>query len=69
MKKYKLTDRELLEKICEIVESDFCADMELKLLPNSNQYTQEEAKDMANKLACVYLYAHRIHCEACAKIT
>lgn len=53
----------LLKKINDIVETDFCSEMELLILPNSREYTQEESKKMAEKLALVYLYAHQIHCK------
>ena len=46
--------KQLLEKICTIVETDFCADMETLVLPNTREYTQEEAKQMATLLGSVY---------------
>lgn len=57
--------KELLQNICNLVENDFCADMETLLLPNTREYTQEEAKEMAKLLARVYSYAHQMHCSAC----
>lgn len=54
----------LLKKINDIVETDFCAEMGALTLPDSREYTQEEAKKMAEKLGIVYLYAHQIHCKA-----
>jgi hypothetical protein len=57
--------KELLQNICDLVETDFCADMDMLTLPDSREYTQEEAKKMAHILGVVYLYAHQIHCSAC----
>ena len=65
--RYKMKKEELLEKICTLVETDFCADMELRTMPNDGKYpeiTQEEAREMAKLLASVYHYAHQIHCGA-----
>lgn len=57
-----------LEKICDLVETDFANDMEFLLLPNSRPYTQKEAKELADIVSSVYRLAHRIHCKVCAKI-
>ena len=57
--------KELLQNICDLVETDFCADMETLTLPSTREYTQEEAKEMAILLGKVYSYAHQIHCSAC----
>ena len=54
----------LLKKICDHVETDFCAEMEVLTLEGSREYTQEEAKKMADTLGIVYNYAHQIHCNA-----
>ena len=40
--------------------------MELKQLPKSKLYTQQEAREMSEILGDVYLVAHRIHCKSCA---
>ena len=58
----------LLKKINNIVETDFCAEMDMLTLPDTREYTQEEAKKMAEKLGIVYLYAHQIHCKAHANV-
>ena len=55
-----------LERIDQMVTTDFVAEMEMKILPNSIPYTQEEAKEMASLLATVYSWSHRSHCDACA---
>lgn len=57
--------KELLQNICDLVETDFCADMETLTLPSAREYTQKEAQQMAKILAEVYHYAHQIHCSAC----
>lgn len=57
-----------LEEIDSLVETDFAADMETKLLPKSRPYTQQEAKEMADVISSVYLIAHRIHCKSCSSI-
>lgn len=56
--------KKLLEHICNLVENDFCVEMETLTLPGMREYTQEEAKEMAKLLARVYSYAHQIHCNA-----
>ena len=61
-----MTDRELLEKICDQVENDFAFTMECKLLPNSADYTQTEGARMAMILGRVYHFSHQIHCVVCA---
>lgn len=58
---------EMLEDILPWVENDFCYDMELKTMDNAEPYTQEEAREMAQRLAKVYTIAHAIHCGSCAK--
>jgi len=56
----------MVRDISELVETDFCGEMELKLMPKSSPYTQEEAAEMANLIGRVYSIAHCIHCAACA---
>lgn len=71
-KKSKQISKELLEELLEdinkIVESDFCAEMEVLTLPNSREFTQEEAIKMAHSLASVYHYSHQTHCRAHDKL-
>ena len=55
-----------LERIDELVNNDFCDSMEV-VASDDGIISQEEAKRMAEILAKVYSYSHRIHCEACAK--
>jgi hypothetical protein len=57
--------RKMLSDICELVENDFCTSMEMNLLPGSPEYTQKEAKSMAEIIASVYSIAHSIHCSGC----
>lgn len=56
--------KQLLEKICTLVESDFCEEMGTLVLPETREYTQEEAREMATLLGSVYHYAHQVHCGA-----
>ena len=56
----KLDHYRMLEEICELVENDFCADMEVQ-----EKYSQEDAKKMTEILGQVYLIAHCIGCRAC----
>jgi len=62
----------MLEDINKLVENDFCADMEMNLIPNSQtgkiqEYKQEDSQKMASLLAEVYSVSHCIHCKACQK--
>ena len=59
----KINHYQMLEEIETLVETDFCADMDMRLL--GGVYTQEEAKQMANLLGQVYSIAHCISCRAC----
>jgi len=54
----------ILNEINLIVETDFCEEMEMISLPESREYTQEEAKEMSHRLASVYFYSHQTHCGA-----
>jgi len=56
--------RKLLEKIDEIVGTDFMCDMEVRLI-KPDMFTQEESRAMAEALALVYSLSHRIHCKSC----
>ena len=53
-----------IEKIDELVGSDFCHDMECRLI-RPDAFTQEEAQQMADLLGKIYSIAHRVHCGAC----
>jgi hypothetical protein len=55
----------IVQEIDELVGTEFCSEMDMKTMPNSKPYTQEEAEEMANIIGRVYLFAHKIHCEAC----
>lgn len=65
--------RQMVEDIDKIVQGtldepdQFCEYMEIKSMPHSTPYTQEEALKMARKLAEVYAISHAIYCEACGK--
>jgi hypothetical protein len=55
----------MVEEIDAIVNTDFGANMEMKLLPHSNPYTQEEAEQMASIISSAYMVSHCIDCNAC----
>jgi hypothetical protein len=64
----KLNYKKMIKDINNLVENDFCAEMEYKLLPKSKPYTQKEAKEMSDIISRVYLVSHCLHCESCATI-
>lgn len=56
----------LVNEINELVQTDFCFDMDCKQgLPNQPDFTQEESIEMSRILGLVYMKAHIIHCNAC----
>ena len=63
----KLDTLKMLEDINKLVENDFCAEMEAKLMPHAKPYTQWNAQKMAIRLARVYTISHATHCKACQK--
>ena len=60
-----LNYKKMVEDIDDLVESDFCLDMDCKNLPGSEPVTQKEAREMIRIIGEVYSIAHCIHCEAC----
>jgi hypothetical protein len=63
-----MTDRELLEKILELVEDEFCYHMDCRFIHGKDKpptFTPEESIQMAERLGRIYSIAHRIHCGAC----
>ncbi len=54
--------KQMVEDINQIVDNDWASEMELKLLPESSKYTQQEAKDMAIAIGQVYKISHGIYC-------
>ena len=61
----KLNHFKMLKDICDLVETDFCGEMEMKLLPKSKPYSRKESEHMANLLGEIYSIAHCITCRAC----
>jgi len=51
--------------ILKLVDDDFCSNMEIKATCD-RKITQEEAKEMASRLAEVYMIAHCEYCPICA---
>ena len=60
-----MNDSELLEAVLELVEDDFCYDMDCRLIRPDPEFTQNESRKMAEKLGRIYSIAHRKHCKAC----
>ena len=62
----KLDYKKMIQAINNIVDNDFCADMECKLIPQkSSPYSQEEAMEMSDIISKVYSISHCIYCNAC----
>ena len=65
----KLNFKKMVEEIDVLTDTEFCFNMELKLLPltekNKTCYTQKEAQKMVELLSSIYSVAHCIHCKAC----
>ena len=56
-----------LQKIDDLVQSDFCFSMVGKDTSFGNKYTQIEAKKMAKIIGEVYKNSHVMHCKSCRK--
>ena len=68
----KLDYDKMLKEINALVQTDFCTDMEMHLIPQEKtgkpmEYTQEEAQEMAKLLSRVYSISHCTTCRACQK--
>lgn len=59
--------KKMLEDINNLVQTDFCVDMDFKQLEGQAEYTQEEALKMANIIGRVYGIAHSINCSCGGK--
>ena len=57
----------LLERINELVQTDFVFNMDIKLMPHSAPYTQKEAESMAYLLGKIYAQAHKVS-GCCAEV-
>ena len=64
----ELDYEKMIKAIDNLVQTDFCFDINCKSLPNSKPYTQEEAKEMASLLGRIYIISHQQHCNACRDI-
>ena len=64
----ELDYHKMVKEIDKLVQSDFVFDMGCKLIPKSREYTQEEAKEMAELLSSIYSISHIEHCIACRTI-
>lgn len=62
--KMKPNNKHLLSQIDDLVNTDFCNDMEFKIY-SEKPYTQHEAQQMAKLLALVYGLSHQLHRKAC----
>lgn len=66
MKANKLNYLKLVKDINDILEDDFCMDMDCKLNLNDgrdrNSFTQEEAQQMAKIIGSLYTLSHYWYC-------
>ena len=60
----ELDYRKMLQEIDELVNNDWTAEMELKLLPGG-EFSQEDAQKMAQIIGQVYARSHCLSCGAC----
>ena len=58
----------MVKAIDKLVQTDFVFDMECRLIPPMKEYTQEEAREMADLLSSIYSISHIEHCKACRTI-
>jgi cytosine/adenosine deaminase-related metal-dependent hydrolase len=63
----QLDTERMVKEIANLVESDFCFDIDARFASDEPKFTQEEAKQMAWLLGRVYSIAHCIHCTACQR--
>lgn len=56
-----------LREIDELVSTEFCEDMMKIHAFDDLKFSQKDADKMAGIIGSVYMYAHRIHCDACAR--
>lgn len=61
----KLNHKKMLEEINKLVTTDFAFDMDCKQMPESEEYTIEEAREMAEIIGKVYSISHCLTCTAC----
>jgi hypothetical protein len=59
----KLDYSKMVDDILEIIDTDFCMDMECKI--EEKEYSQSEAETMARIISAVYKIAHCSYCNAC----
>ena len=55
----------MLKDINSLVETDFCEDVNNRMVNKRAMFSQTEAREMATIIGQVYLIAHCIHCGAC----
>lgn len=63
LEEHALDGHRMLKDIANLVQNDFCADMELKAGFN-REFTQEDAREMAKIITKVYSIAHQVTCTA-----
>jgi len=61
----KINYKKMIEDVNKLVQTDFCFEMDCKLIPDSDKYTQKEAEEMADLIGKVYMISHCISCQAC----
>ena len=63
--KKKLDYKKMVDDIDELVETDFCFDMDSKAIHPEDPFTHEESTKMRDILMRVYSVAHCNTCNAC----
>lgn len=61
----KLDYKKMVKDIYKLVGTDFAMDMDMKCLPHSKPYTQEEANKMAGIIGQIFSISHCYYCTAC----
>ncbi len=55
----ELDYEKMIKAVDDLVQTDFCFDINCKSIPKSKPYTQEEAKKMASLLGGIYMISHQ----------
>lgn len=63
--KRKLDCKRMIDAIADLVETDFCFDMDCKAIHPEQTFTHEESTKMRDILMQIYSIAHCRTCTAC----
>jgi len=63
----KLDYKKMLQEIDELVQTDFCMDMDSRLIRKRPLFTKRESVEMAILIGRIYSISHCISCSACNK--